>query len=111
MASDVPKNGSGARSSGMARALAAPVRAVGRVLPKPMNRHPTSGVVRPQGSAVVDCGLYVDGIRQSGRVGYAEAFAHAREHGNAFVWLGLHAPTEEEFADIALTFNLHPLAV
>ncbi len=111
MASNVPKNGNGVRSSGMARALAAPVRAVGRVLPRPMNRHSTSGTVRQHSSAVVDCGLYVDGTRQSGRVEYAEAFELAREHGNAFVWLGLHEPTEEEFADIALTFNLHPLAV
>jgi len=60
---------------------------------------------------VVDCGLYVDGVRQPGRIGYAEAFDAACQEHNAFVWLGLHEPTEEEFADIATTFDLHPLAV
>jgi len=111
MANNVPRNGSGARSRGVARALAAPVRAVGRVLPRPMVRHPLSTDSARQGSAVVDCGLYIDGERRSGRIGYAEAFEEARRHSNGFVWLGLHEPTEEEFADIAATFDLHPLAV
>jgi magnesium transporter len=59
----------------------------------------------------VDCGLYVDGVRKAGRVDYHEALKEARRQPNAFVWLGLHEPTSEEFADIAATFELHPLAV
>jgi magnesium transporter len=110
MVSNEPRSENGARSRGMARALAAPVRAVGRVLPRPA-RHPAMAVAQRQSSAVVDCGLYVDGIRKSGRIAYDEAFAEANEHENAFVWLGLHEPTQEEFADIATTFDLHPLAV
>jgi magnesium transporter len=30
---------------------------------------------------------------------------------DAFVWIGLYQPAEEEFADIASEFSLHPLAV
>jgi magnesium transporter len=111
MAINMPRNGNGARNRGMARAWAAPVRAVGRVLPRPAARNAASGNSFPQSSAVVDCGLYVDGVRKSGRVGYAQAFDVASQEHNAFVWLGLHEPTEEEFADIATTFDLHPLAV
>ncbi len=28
-----------------------------------------------------------------------------------FVWIGLHEPTEDELADVAIAFGLHPLAV
>src|SRR5687768_17443011 len=62
-------------------------------------------------SAVVDCGLYVDGARRPGRPHYADALAEVRRTGEGFVWLGLHEPTDLEFADIALTFDLHPLDV
>jgi magnesium transporter len=61
--------------------------------------------------SVVDCGLYIDGVRQPGARHYAEAFEEARKSGNGFVWLGIHEPTEEDFAEIAETFGLHPLAV
>jgi magnesium transporter len=39
-----------------------------------------------------------------------ELFAQCRTPGTV-VWLGLHAPTEEEFADVAREFDLHELAV
>jgi magnesium transporter len=61
--------------------------------------------------SVVDCALYVDGVRQAGPMHYAEALALARQSTNGSVWLGVHEPTAEEFADIAATFDLHPLAV
>ena len=61
--------------------------------------------------SVVDCALYVGGVRQPGMLHYREALARARQTGDGFVWLGVHEPTEEEFADIAATFHLHPLAV
>jgi magnesium transporter len=35
----------------------------------------------------------------------------ARECTDAFVWIGLYQPGEDEFADIANEFSLHPLAV
>ncbi|MFF3203488.1 magnesium and cobalt transport protein CorA [Streptomyces sp. NPDC002962] len=63
-------------------------------------------------SAVVDCAVYRDGAR----VAYAqpptpqEAMRRVRRDGG-FVWIGLHEPTEAEFAGIASEFGLHPLAV
>jgi magnesium transporter len=61
--------------------------------------------------SVMDCALYVDGVRQPGRRHYREALEEARQTPNGFVWVGLHEPTEDDFADIAETFDLHPLAV
>jgi magnesium transporter len=66
---------------------------------------------RSDGSAVVDCGVYVDGKRQEGEYGPDAALRVAREHDNAFVWLGLHEPGEREMAAIARTYGLHELAV
>ncbi|MGG2458553.1 magnesium and cobalt transport protein CorA [Streptomyces sp. RGM 3693] len=61
-------------------------------------------------SAVVDCGVYRDGHRLPGHLTPAEAIAGVRDEGG-FVWIGLHEPTEAEFAGIAQEFGLHPLAV
>ncbi|MFB7635885.1 magnesium and cobalt transport protein CorA [Streptomyces sp. NPDC056149] len=61
-------------------------------------------------SAVVDCGIYRDGQRVAGHPTPAEAIAGVRDDGG-FVWIGLHEPTEAEFAGIAREFGLHPLAV
>ncbi|GAA2660098.1 magnesium and cobalt transport protein CorA [Streptomyces lunalinharesii] len=61
-------------------------------------------------SAVVDCGVYRDGQRVRGHLAPAEAIAGVRDEGG-FVWIGLHEPTEAEFAGIAQEFGLHPLAV
>jgi magnesium transporter len=97
------------RSRQVARALAAPVRAVGRVLPRPAHA-PTSPVHEHHGTAVIDCGVYVDGVRTAGRLNYADALEKAKDHENAFVWIGLHEPSAEEFADIATVFDLHELA-
>ncbi|MEV6022538.1 magnesium and cobalt transport protein CorA [Streptomyces sp. NPDC052036] len=65
----------------------------------------------PLGSSVVNCVVYRDGIRQPGTDTVAEAVRQVREHGNGFVWLGLHEPTETEFGEVAGLFGLHPLAV
>ncbi|MEU5208272.1 magnesium and cobalt transport protein CorA [Streptomyces sp. NPDC020742] len=61
-------------------------------------------------SAVVDCGVYREGRRVSDHVTPAEAMARVRADGG-FAWIGLHEPTEAEFAGIAKEFGLHPLAV
>ena len=77
--------------------------------PAPAGRRPrTSG--RPAGSdAVVDCAIYVDGRREA-PVRPEEALALARSRGG-FVWLGLYAPSEAELGEIAVQYDLHPLAV
>jgi magnesium transporter len=93
-----------------ARAWTAPVRAVRRI--RSSNRATPDHPERSSDtSAIVDCGLYIDGVRQEGEWGYAEALAAARRHRNAFVWLGLHEPTEQDMAGIAETYGLHELAV
>ncbi|MFG2527549.1 magnesium and cobalt transport protein CorA [Streptomyces sp. NPDC048516] len=61
-------------------------------------------------SAIVDCGVYREGRRVSEHVTPAEAMASVRSEGG-FAWIGLHEPTEAEFAGIAQEFGLHPLAV
>ncbi|WP_432136052.1 MULTISPECIES: magnesium and cobalt transport protein CorA [unclassified Streptomyces] len=65
----------------------------------------------PLGSSVVNCVTYRDGVRTPGDGTLTERVARVRDSGHGFVWLGLHEPTNEEFADIAELFDLHPLAV
>jgi magnesium transporter len=62
-------------------------------------------------SAIVNCGVYLDGERQAGSWDYVEALKVAREQPEAFVWLGLHEPDADEFERIAGTFDLHELPV
>ncbi|WP_069768221.1 magnesium and cobalt transport protein CorA [Streptomyces sp. LUP30] len=63
-------------------------------------------------SAVVDCAVYRDGSRVAFPQAPTpqEAMRQVRRDGG-FVWIGLHEPTEAEFAGIASEFGLHPLAV
>ncbi|MFG2223698.1 magnesium and cobalt transport protein CorA [Streptomyces sp. NPDC048644] len=61
-------------------------------------------------SAIVDCGVYREGRRVRAHLTPAEAMASVREEGG-FAWIGLHEPSESEFAGIAAEFGLHPLAV
>jgi magnesium transporter len=75
--------------------------------------HPGSQVAGPDGqsSAIVDCGLYVDGKREPGEWTYPDALAAARRRSDAYVWLGLHEPSAGELAYIAEVFDLHELPV
>ncbi|MEV7867980.1 magnesium and cobalt transport protein CorA [Streptomyces sp. NPDC088124] len=63
-------------------------------------------------TAVVDCAVYRDGerVREDPCLTPREAMLRVRE-GGGFAWIGLHEPTEAEFAGIAAEFGLHPLAV
>ncbi|MFF7445105.1 MULTISPECIES: CorA family divalent cation transporter [unclassified Streptomyces] len=65
----------------------------------------------PLGSSVVNCVTYRDGTRVPGGSDLVDAVERVRKHGDGFVWLGLHEPTDQEFAGIAELFELHPLAV
>ncbi len=65
----------------------------------------------PGSSAVVDCAVYVDGIRQPGHDDYTAAYRHVRDTGEGFVWLGLLAPTEDQMTAVAEVFGLHHLVV
>ncbi|MFD0359263.1 magnesium/cobalt transporter CorA [Streptomyces sp. NPDC127110] len=65
----------------------------------------------PLGSAVVNCVVYQDGIRQDGCAEVEEALRRVRKTGAGFVWIGLHEPSQQELAGLAELFGLHPLAV
>jgi magnesium transporter len=65
----------------------------------------------PLGSSVVNCVTYRGGVRGPAAADLVEAVRQVRKSGDGFVWLGLHEPTDQEFAGIAELFDLHPLAV
>ena len=59
---------------------------------------------------IVDTALYEDGRRRPGELSLDKlsSLCHAD---NAFVWIGLYEPTEEEFDAVRREFELHELAV
>lgn len=65
----------------------------------------------PLGSSVVNCVTYRDGVRVPESGDLVDVVQKVRKRGAGFVWLGLHEPTDREFAGIAELFALHPLAV
>ena len=69
----------------------------------------------PVARAMVDCGVYVDGERLPGRYTHGAALekVHELEQAgtDAFVWIGLHEPDEQQMQAVADVFGLHPLAV
>lgn len=60
---------------------------------------------------IVDCAIYRDGQRAEGAGDFSAALDTARADSGAFVWIGLHEPTEDEFDRVSQEFKLHPLAV
>ncbi|MEO8815384.1 MAG: magnesium/cobalt transporter CorA [Mycobacterium sp.] len=66
-------------------------------------------------SALVDCGVYVDGARLPGEFTPGDAVATTRDieaNGrSAFVWIGLHEPDDRQMQEMADTFGLHELVV
>ncbi|MFV8187054.1 MULTISPECIES: magnesium/cobalt transporter CorA [unclassified Streptomyces] len=60
---------------------------------------------------IVDCAIYRDGRRTEGPDDFSDALAQCRRGRDAFVWIGLHEPTEKEFDRVTEEFALHPLAV
>ncbi|MFF8289387.1 magnesium and cobalt transport protein CorA [Streptomyces sp. NPDC016309] len=65
----------------------------------------------PLGTSVMNCVVYEDGVRLSGFHRADEAVRYVRKAGRGFVWLGLHEPSEEEFAGFADVFELPPAVV
>ena len=102
----------------MIRDLRAVVRPALRKSPASYDYGPTRDAVTGT-SAVVDCAVYRDGVRCTDSVGVRDALETVRagraseqcDGSDGFVWIGLHEPTEQEFAGIAQEFGLHPLAV
>ena len=107
---DLRRSRSAGVNRSLSRAWTAPVRAMNRFLGT-VDGQPTDPGRPYHHTAVVDCGVYVDGKRQAGDFSPDEALQEACSQENAFVWLGLHEPTEEEMAAVARTYDLHELAV
>jgi magnesium transporter len=59
---------------------------------------------------IVDCAVYKDGKRQPGSLSLDE-LGEACQPKDAFVWIGLFEPTEEEFDAVQREFELPDLAV
>ncbi|MEW2138686.1 magnesium/cobalt transporter CorA [Streptomyces sp. NPDC005409] len=60
---------------------------------------------------IVDCAIYRDGRRTEGPEDFSDALDEARATGDAFLWVGMHEPSSEEFDHVRREFGLHPLAV
>jgi magnesium transporter len=59
---------------------------------------------------IVDMAVYEKGVRRPGTVELEQAYESCRGP-ESFAWIGLHAPTEEEFDSVRREFGLHELAV
>jgi magnesium transporter len=59
---------------------------------------------------ILDCAVYRDGQRREGDLALAEAGSACRSD-DAFVWIGVYEPGQEEFDAVAREFDLHELAV
>ncbi|GAA2622051.1 magnesium/cobalt transporter CorA [Dactylosporangium fulvum] len=88
-------------------------RLLGRMLQQfqPHERLPHLLPGQDPDDAVVDCALYVRGVRQPGRPSFEDAYAAARRRRNGFVWLGLFEPTWAQLAVVADLVGLDEAAV
>ncbi len=59
---------------------------------------------------IVDCAVYERGTRRAESCSLRQAVAQMRDE-HAFAWIGLVEPTADELEAVAMTFDLHPLAV
>lgn len=60
---------------------------------------------------IVDCAVYESGKRLEASLPLAEAYERVREAPDAFLWIGLHEPTFEEFDQVTGVLDLPSLAV
>ncbi len=70
----------------------------------------TADVPRTLDSVVGDCGHYIAGRREGGRLAVDGAAARSAG-GHGFVWIGLQQPTAQEVEAVAAEFHLPALAV
>ncbi len=86
-------------------------------MPAITRRHPRTESLRatesrltvPTERAIVDCGVYVDGVRAPGRYTYQAAIREVRSTGRGFVWIGMHAPDTHQMESLAREFGIHEL--
>lgn len=92
------------------RGITSPVRAVTRIFAA-SSASPAQGAAASGRNPVVDWGYYVGGVRQPAMADYVQALTEARTREDAFVWLGLHEPSQSDLVDIAQIFELDEFAV
>jgi magnesium transporter len=68
-----------------------------------------TGPAVPAEQATVDCGVYVDGLREPGRFTHSSAIRRVRETGRGFVWIGLHEPDTDQMESLSGQLGLHEL--
>jgi magnesium transporter len=59
---------------------------------------------------ILDCAIYEDGRRRDGKLDLEHAYEACRLP-DAFAWIGVYEPSENEFESIQTEFELHKLAV
>ncbi|WP_119288970.1 magnesium/cobalt transporter CorA [Streptomyces sp. YIM 130001] len=62
-------------------------------------------------AVIVDCAIYRKGRRTEASGDFSDSLSEARASGDAFLWIGVHEPTADEFERVTHEFGLHPLAV
>jgi magnesium transporter len=60
---------------------------------------------------IVDCAVYEQGVRRTGTLPLEQAYNACHANEDAWVWIGLSEPTQEEFDSVTREFQLHELAV
>ena len=64
------------------------------------------------GRMIVDCAIYTAGRRETVEGDISQALDRHRAAGDeSFLWIGLHAPTGQEFSLVSEELGLHPLAI
>lgn len=88
------------------------LRSGGRPAPAVPDAH---SIHVPVARAMVDCGVYSEGVRLPGKYTHSAALAKVRQLENeglaAFVWIGLHEPDDHQMQAVGNVFGLHELAV
>ncbi|WP_212845032.1 magnesium and cobalt transport protein CorA [Catellatospora sp. IY07-71] len=97
--------------TGVSWAWARPLRKAAERIRPAGPAHPAPPEPADLSGRIVDCAVYVDGRRRPGACDYDSGLETVRAAPGAFLWLGLHEPTEADFAPVAKRFGLDELAV
>ncbi len=81
-----------------------PFRTAARKRPLPTGKPGSPG-------ALVNCGAYINGYRDSSCTDPVSAMRRVRGAARGFAWVGFHEPSFAEMGHLAETFGLHELAV
>jgi magnesium transporter len=60
---------------------------------------------------LIDCGYYIDGVRQHDEAISLAQAAQCRQREDGFIWVGIADPTEAELERLSTELDLHELAI